>query len=765
MTESKGEQMTLNDLLEDYEIAVPIIQRDYAHGRIEEADVRNSFLDVLYQAVAPNGTPTVLDYIYGSIDKPTKRFLPIDGQQRLTTLYLLYWYLSVKDGVPKSYLQKFRYEVRDSATEFCESLSKNTVSLNCKPSEDIRESSWYHNVYEIDPTIQSMLNMLDAIHERFYEIEDGCDALENRVVTFWVLPLEGFGLTDDLFIKMNARGKRTSKFDVFKSKFEQRIDDSDLDDLQREDWKDRIDNEWLDFFWGNERPAVAENRLLNFIVFIARTLRAKREGSYTDVSVISETEQKSDMQVLSEAEHFDFLVFALNDLNNIKNNIKNSDFAKSAFDNIINGRSITSYPDRAKLYALLRYRYKLDSKYDSDFERVVINLISGQRRVQQNRKQFESSIVAENFGQFLKSTDALIEATAEHGGIFNAFAISELKGCNFTYLLYEKEKAAYFAPNGIVDTQKYDEIIALESIPDFSGLIHCFFFENKCWLPHSKLTMILDHKILKPKSLLRCLQAFAHTNLLSPQFGGQWKELEILTDPQGSYKECRVDRFYKYFLGQHKSDIWGDYLLTSDAKQTIQAIRTFVKELAELPFENVSDELMHLLKQRLTNFDKNDERYYFVRYSEFYGDASSDACVCLKQQYKNRDYYLLRVYTGRDAGFKGQLDLGKHYNPYYRALQNMLIKKNSVVTMLDADTGVYWGKRTRQWIRLTNGCSMRMCYRHESAGNGASHYWEVNLQNLETEMSDMAQVMLDNDELDCTDEDCIEIACDFILAM
>ena len=86
MTESNGRQMTLNALLDEYEIVIPIIQRDYAHGREEEADVRNGFLDTLYEAITPNGTPTVLDYIYGSIDTATGRFLPIDGQQITTAV-------------------------------------------------------------------------------------------------------------------------------------------------------------------------------------------------------------------------------------------------------------------------------------------------------------------------------------------------------------------------------------------------------------------------------------------------------------------------------------------------------------------------------------------------------------------------------------------------------------------------------------------------------------------------------------------------------
>ena len=186
--------------------------------------------------------------------------------------------------------------------------------------------------------------------------------------------------------------------------------------------------------------------------------------------------------------------------------------------------------------------------------------------------------------------------------------------------------------------------------------------------------------------------------------------------------------------------------------------------MAKLPFENISKELKQLLKLKLADFDKNDERYYFARYSEFYGDTMSDACVCLKSQYK-RDYYLLRIYKDRDTGHIGHLNTGTHYNPYYKALQNMLIKRNSSVVMLGIDDGVYLGKKTRQWIRFDNGCSMRMCYRNASDKNMVSHYWDVNLENMITKLSPKAKNMLKKNELDCTGIDCIEKACEFILSM
>ena len=74
-------------------IEIPIIQRDYAQGREREEKKRNRFLDALYKAVNSEGIN--LDFIYGSEtgeEDKKKKLIPLDGQQRLTTLFLLHWY-------------------------------------------------------------------------------------------------------------------------------------------------------------------------------------------------------------------------------------------------------------------------------------------------------------------------------------------------------------------------------------------------------------------------------------------------------------------------------------------------------------------------------------------------------------------------------------------------------------------------------------------------------------------------------------------------
>ena len=111
-------------------ITIPIIQRDYAQGRDENKDLRKEFIDKLFQHLESK-QKLKLDFIYGSINPTNENsFLPLDGQQRLTTLYLLHWYIikvETKD-IPeefekyKSVLLKFSYETRDTSRRFFKKL-------------------------------------------------------------------------------------------------------------------------------------------------------------------------------------------------------------------------------------------------------------------------------------------------------------------------------------------------------------------------------------------------------------------------------------------------------------------------------------------------------------------------------------------------------------------------------------------------------------------------------------------------------------------
>ena len=106
-------------------IEIPIIQRDYAQGRKTKSvqRIRERFLNVLYDALTEKTDPVQLDFIYGSV--VDKKFIPLDGQQRLTTLFLLHWYIAKHEDIDQSeypLLNNFTYKTRFSSEHFCEKL-------------------------------------------------------------------------------------------------------------------------------------------------------------------------------------------------------------------------------------------------------------------------------------------------------------------------------------------------------------------------------------------------------------------------------------------------------------------------------------------------------------------------------------------------------------------------------------------------------------------------------------------------------------------
>lgn len=119
-----------------------------------------------------------LDFVYGAKKNIDSRqlFVPLDGQQRLTTLYLLYWYIGNRelDGQEldnlRNILSKFSYATRFSSNIFCEKLSFKSISFNKKPSTEIMDSAWFFDTFKLDPTVQSMLVMLDAIHIEYEKL-------------------------------------------------------------------------------------------------------------------------------------------------------------------------------------------------------------------------------------------------------------------------------------------------------------------------------------------------------------------------------------------------------------------------------------------------------------------------------------------------------------------------------------------------------------------------------------------------------------------
>lgn len=266
-------------------IEIPKIQRDYAYGRTDKKNERkrNNFLDSLYDAV--NGKPITLDFIYGDIKQNI--LTPLDGQQRLTTLFLLYWYASKKEQVAESetsFLKCFSYETRPSARQFCEIITTKSIEFEAGKtlSELIKDQNWFPLEWQHDATVSSMLVMLDAIQEKFRQVEDLYAKLEN--ISFYFLPIENMGLTDDLYIKMNSRGKPLTPFEHFKAEFEKQLILADQKLAKRIGAK--IDREWTDLLWdyrnsgvGDDSDNTTDDEFLRYFIFICNIICYKNGGS------------------------------------------------------------------------------------------------------------------------------------------------------------------------------------------------------------------------------------------------------------------------------------------------------------------------------------------------------------------------------------------------------------------------------------------------------------------------------------------------------
>jgi len=223
-------------------IVIPMVQRDYAQGRLnsEVTPVRKRFVGALYKAVT--GTPILLDFIYGDIDKDGI-MTPLDGQQRLTALFLLHWYAVINNNIAEDeygFLKKFSYETRFDARDFCRALvdcdniakfpSQSVKDLPTLSAE-IKNQVWFPRVWNDDPTISSMLVMLDEIHEQFKNEKELWNKLNKGCIKFYFLPIKNMGLTDDLYIRMNSRGRPLTSFEIFKAELEGMISSVDEDRL------------------------------------------------------------------------------------------------------------------------------------------------------------------------------------------------------------------------------------------------------------------------------------------------------------------------------------------------------------------------------------------------------------------------------------------------------------------------------------------------------------------------------------------------------
>ena len=259
---------TLWDLLDKHPVVIPKIQRDYAQGREKQISKLKSLLAKVIEKINAEDTYN-LDYVYGAFCEDAsgkKRFSVLDGQQRITTLWLLHWYISKRLGNTEQRLENFSYETRDSSTEFCNKICTKIKKLELSEDENavskyINNCKWFYKAWLRDPTIKAMLNAMDVIHHNYlkkktdYELKaiwKGLTDDDKKFVRFDLLDIKKHISTekiDDLYIKINARGKRLTAFENFKSAWFSHLEANNIKAAGSENYPYLADTDWLNYFW------------------------------------------------------------------------------------------------------------------------------------------------------------------------------------------------------------------------------------------------------------------------------------------------------------------------------------------------------------------------------------------------------------------------------------------------------------------------------------------------------------------------------------
>lgn len=230
-------------LLSRYHVIIPGIQRHYVQGanNPKAESVRKQFIKEIFTAIEKKQNEFNLHFIYGPINTDGEdSFVPVDGQQRLTTLWLIARY-AVEKAEPSNrkdllrLLSRFTYEDRINAKRFCQALTceDSRWDITQDPNPDILCQDWFVDYWKEDETVASMIRMLSTIYEEWNKhqdtitAEDILEAIASKIR--FNLKIDAFG--DDIYMKMNARGLQLTQWENFKGKFSE-----DLCEDKKEWW-------------------------------------------------------------------------------------------------------------------------------------------------------------------------------------------------------------------------------------------------------------------------------------------------------------------------------------------------------------------------------------------------------------------------------------------------------------------------------------------------------------------------------------------------
>lgn len=268
-----GKQYNIGQILSGYNVLqIPDMQRDYCWANTfsdlnGKSLVFNFLNDLIEQSKAEQELQMGLMYAYES----PKHYIQLcDGQQRLTTIYLIISLLYKKLGKPEEIKEhlltnstneitpRFQYTIRETTMAFLTDFVQTLLAIKTTQKITItfiKSQDWYFNEYNQDPSIQNLLTAIAIIEEKLIDLEiDKAKLLSDFLlhkVSFLYFDMQNRTFGEEQFVVLNTTGKPLTKTENLKPKFLEDFVDSKTnnENLKKyaEMWED-----WEDYFWLNK---------------------------------------------------------------------------------------------------------------------------------------------------------------------------------------------------------------------------------------------------------------------------------------------------------------------------------------------------------------------------------------------------------------------------------------------------------------------------------------------------------------------------------
>lgn len=406
-----GEEFSLKELFShDNKIVIPDLQRDYCWGDSAYIEQEKSqkelvsgfvgdYLLTSFKEKSSTGNDLMLGLVYG-YEEPLNCFNICDGQQRITTLFLLLGMVNrYSDGefndfvissseMQDDYEPHLLYSIRESTLYFLSDLSLHFFiknSIQCVSL--IKKSNWYFDEYERDASVQSMLAALETI-EKILVNEKAIDyksfghfLLNNLKMIYY--DMENRARGEETYMVINTTGEPLSSTENIKPILLGSISDNKV---YNEQWEERED-----WFWQNRgKDLCADDGMKQFFIWFWQS-KLLQEKTYNDDKEFPIDPRKEFLNIEKNAyagildevnSYFDALKYCVDILNENEENKKQLHFIQPPRKNCIGIYSWLREQDNNIVLPLIGYiqKFKKPQKLNAFIRRIRRNWFDSIRK-------------------------------------------------------------------------------------------------------------------------------------------------------------------------------------------------------------------------------------------------------------------------------------------------------------------------------------------------------------------------------------------------